>query len=164
MLSPKERAQLALFLPLGIVIAVLVDAIFLVGVGPLPVSMGPPDEPGGVLPAEVELGSADASPLPDAVVFPVEYAPPGVWLENLSLLFVNASGGTVTTGINGTVEDATGSIASYNFTVDRWTVGGGLSVGVGQSFVLGSPDVFALVGGTLELTEGPATAYYPVPY
>jgi hypothetical protein len=166
MLTPRERSQLALLLPFGIVIAVLFDAIFLVGVGPLPLSLsGPPvEEPGGLLPSEVELGPANASQLPDAVVFPVEFAPSGVWFQNLSLRFVNASGDPVTIGITGSVENGTAPVAVFNFTTGAWTSGGGVSVVFGELFVLGSPDVFALLGGTLELSQGPATTYYTVPY
>jgi hypothetical protein len=164
MLSPRDRRYLLILLPIGIVAAVLADGavLALVGFGGFPATgIGPTGPP--FYSTGINLGAANDTQLPDSVAFPVIYAEPGWTVGNISLGVTDTSGSPVTTGIAATLSNGTVRLATYNFTENRWTVGGGLVVSVGEQLVLDSPGPLPVLGGTLELTQGGGTAYYSVP-
>ena len=166
-LAPRDRQYLTILLPIGIVMAVFVDAIFLAAIGGWshPV-LGPPGPcacPASYDPG-VQLGAPNESALPDAVVFPVTVAEPGLWIGNISLEFADSSGLPVTTGLAGSLLSGTVPLATFNFTSGVWTTGSGVTVFAGEAIALSAPNLFTFLGGTLTVSEGPASTLYQVPY
>jgi hypothetical protein len=165
--TARDRRYLIVLLPIGVILALLADAIFLGTVG-VPTALpgpqlgipgeGPPPLHG------VLFGPANLTPASGEVVFPVEVAPAGWWIENLSLRFTNVSGGAVTSGISATIMDGLVGLASYNLSDRLWTTGGSGTIALGDSLVLSSTDFASLPGGTLSVVQGSATVGYPVPY
>jgi len=136
MLSPRERRILTIGLPLGVVLAILLDVLLLAGFGTAPVTRGA----GGIYPpvAGITLGTAQLGDGQGSVLFEVASVTPGWQINGTTLTFTNESGGPQTSGIAASLDSGTVTLATYDFASGTWTSGGGVVPVAGETLAVDS--------------------------
>lgn len=151
--TPRERHYLAVYLPIGIVLAIVADVAVFAAIGwPMPVVQpgGPCQGCSPPIGPSLALGQpGEQSSGPNHWYnFTVESAGGGITLGNIIFHVVTATGAIVPPGASWTlvVINLTGSLAgSYSFGTSTWTFGMDQIVTNDQTVVLDS--------GTVNLSE-----------
>ncbi|GEM_PF-4016379 len=172
MRTPREQQYITILLPVGIVAAILVDAVVLAAAGPGGWSPQP-GEPslGPPVPAGITFGPANITEPQGSATLSVLLVPSGWVLGNTTFSYTNSSGEPMTSGISAVLERSGVPLALYNFTLGQWASGGTVIVSEGDTLVLTSAIANALIGGTLTIYQAnwttsigiPGSTIYPVP-
>jgi hypothetical protein len=162
-LTPRERRYLSVYLPLGIVTAVLVDGAAFAAIGwPMPiVQPGGPCEGCTIPPTGTSLAlgaPTEQSAGPNIWYnFTVQSAGGGITLGNLAFQVVTATGAIVPPGASWSlvVLGLSGTwVGTYSLGAGTWVSGGGEEITSGQTVVLdtgstslsGQGDVLNVIG------------------